>query len=216
MNFVFNSVCLLLLIPIAICAIPGDIRALIAENCRNSNGQIRPRYVLGECVAVAKFYGQFLFAAFLLACLGLFLLTIVDGYIKLNIVKSAVVQTHWDPDQMLENLTSHPHNVKNEFTNYHLTQGGTKESARSTMFFLWSMLPVAVVVSFACLLLGLNLISNSYNEAVKSLVKDEMARDMRRIRRRYLRSTVQGQERIRREISNEKSLPSEDMDRVIV
>ena len=41
MNLVFNCLCLLLLIPVAIYAIPGDVRALIGENCLNSKELIR-------------------------------------------------------------------------------------------------------------------------------------------------------------------------------
>ena len=105
--------------------------------------------------------------------------------------KSPLSQQNWDPEQMRQNLTTHPHNVKNDFTNFHLSQGGTKENARTLMRFLWTMVPVALVASFASLMLGLALMSKSYNEAVKSLVKDEVARDMRRVKRRYLRSSAQ-------------------------
>ena len=59
------------------------------------------------------------------------------------------------------------------------------------MRFLYRVIPDAIVLSFAGLILYLRLNSQGYNNALNDLVSNEVARYRRRLTRRYLDMTAQ-------------------------
>ncbi|QDT11818.1 hypothetical protein K239x_38180 [Planctomycetes bacterium K23_9] len=174
---------------IAVIAIPADIRALIQENCKNSKGRYRMRYAWRELKSLAGLYAQILFVASMLAFTVGFGLIVLDRYVKLEIIGSAFAQADWSWGQWEENLRSGPNNVEKEFTQQHVAQGGTKDSAVMIMKFLWKAVPVLMLVCFAMLMLSVRLTSKVFNNALQLLVKTEVERNRRRTQRRYLRST---------------------------
>ncbi|QDT08045.1 hypothetical protein K227x_64750 [Rubripirellula lacrimiformis] len=182
--------CFALMVLVGIVAIPLDVRELIVENCKNSRGRFRRRYVVKEAVSLAQFYGQVLLIAGIFAMVLLSGLVILDGYIKLDIIVSVAEQADWDLVQMEDNLRSSPNNVEREFRKDHIAEGGTKESARSTMLFLWTALPVILLLSFVGMLTAMRFSSDVFDHALKSLASDELERNRRRIRQRYLRAST--------------------------
>lgn len=191
MLLLLYPLCLVLLCVTGYVAIPADVRALIGENCRNSKGRLTPKYVFGELKSVAGFFAQTLFAATIVAVLCLIALVMVDDYLNLEIVGKAVGVADVDPEVWKENLASKPSSIRDEFTRYHVGQGGTKESAQNLMRFLWYAIPIAVAATFIGLVLCLRMTSRSYNTAIQQLVENEVRLDRRRASSRYLRHTAQ-------------------------
>lgn len=181
--------CFVLMILVAIVAIPSDVRALILENCKNSSGKFRTRYIVKELGSLSRFYGEMLFAAGMLAIVLTFGLIVLDDYVKLDIIHNAAMQASLDFNEWEQNLRSSPNNVEQQFTRYHLSQGGDVDSARRLMRFLWGIVPIMLLLSFTGLLASMRLSSRVFNHALKSLVDDEVRRNRRRIKQRYLRST---------------------------
>lgn len=193
MILIFNLCCLILLGCVAFYAIPGEVRQLIDNNCRGSSGRMKLRYVSREFWSIARFYAQFLFAALLLVSIIVFALMIVDSYISLGIVRDTVAQADLDMDQWKRNLKTSPGNVKLHFTNDYAALGGSRSDAREAMIIIWNLVPIGLLLSFTGLVMFLRLVSVSYNNAVRSLAKEESDRDLQRIRRRYLSSTAQAE-----------------------
>ncbi|QDV46043.1 hypothetical protein Enr13x_59470 [Stieleria neptunia] len=177
----------------AFSALPAEVRSLILDNCRNSQGRLRPRYVAREMLSVARFYAQMLFAASLVACVVLIAAVWIDDYIKLQLIAEALEKFEPDAAAWEENLKAGPNSVSSQFTQHHMMQGGTQAGAKMLMWTLWRLVPVATVLVFAGMLLYLRLMSQSFNRALRDLVREESARDLRRIRRRYLQNTAQSQ-----------------------
>lgn len=192
---IINVFCLILIFAVAYGCLPAEVRVVIHENCLNSSGKLKPRYVAREVWSVTEFYAQTLFAALLLACLGIAAIMMVDSYVNLGIIESAILQFDWDIETWRRNLTSAPGNVKEDFTNLHLAQGGTRQSAHDLMVVLWGMVPIACAVCFVAVLTTLRLLSKGYNNALRQLVREEDGRSLRRIKSRYLRSTEEFQQR---------------------
>lgn len=181
--------CFALMILVGIIAVPSDVRMLILENCKNSKGQFRGRYVAREAVAISRFYGQLLFTAAIIAVVLIFGLIVLDNYVTLDIVSKAVQQADWDFGKWEESLRSSPSNIQREFEQFHVSQGGSKESARDIMIFLWKGLPIMILFCFVGLLLSMRLSSKVFDNALQTLIAKEVERNRRRIQRRYLRST---------------------------
>ncbi|TWU32175.1 hypothetical protein [Novipirellula artificiosorum] len=181
--------CFALMIILAIVAMPSDVRALILENCKCSKGRFRLRYVTKELGSVSRFYGELLFTAAILAIVVGFGLIVLDSVVKTEIIHSAVKQADWDLSKWEKDLRSFPNNVEHKFTQHHISQGGTKESARSIMIFLWRGLPVIMLLCFVAVLLTMRMSSRVFTRALESLVTDETLRNRRRTKQRYLRST---------------------------
>ncbi|WP_372898412.1 hypothetical protein [Stieleria sp.] len=185
--------CLFLICLTAIIALPAEVRSLMSDNCRNSRGRLKPRYVAREMLSLARFYAQTLFAASLIACVALIAAVFIDDYIKLDIIAKAVGKFEPDAAAWEASLKAGPKSVTSQFTQHHMMQGGTRASARTLMLTLWRLVPLATVLIFAALLLCMRLMSQSFNRAIRDLVREESARDLRRIRRRYLQNTAQSQ-----------------------
>ncbi|MGB7343079.1 MAG: hypothetical protein WBD20_02605 [Pirellulaceae bacterium] len=181
--------CFALMILVGIIAVPSDVRMLILENCKNSKGQFRGRYVAREAVAISRFYGQLLFTAAIIAVVLIFGLIVLDNYVTLDIVSKAVQQADWDFGKWEESLRSSPSNIQREFEQFHVSQGGSKESARDIMIFLWKGLPIMILFCFVGLLVSMRLSSKVFDNALQTLIAKEVERNRRRIQRRYLRST---------------------------
>lgn len=181
--------CFALMILLAIAAIPSELRTLILENCKNSEGRFRLRYVAKELVSVSRFYGEMFFFTGIFAIVLSFGLIVLDSVVEFEIIQSAVEQADWDLGEWEKNLRSSPSNVERQFTHFHISQGGTEESARAIMIFLWRGLPLMFLISFGVMLLMVCLSTNVFSHSLKLLVKNETVRNRRRIRERYLRST---------------------------
>ncbi|WP_253159933.1 hypothetical protein [Stieleria tagensis] len=139
--------------------------------------------------SVSRFYGEMLFITAIFAIAFSFGLIVLDNYVNLEIIQSAIEQADWDLDKWEKNLRSSPSNVKQRFTQFHVSQGGTDESARNIMILLWNGLPVILLICFVAVLLTWRLSSSVFSHSLKSLVEVETARNRRRIQERYLRST---------------------------
>lgn len=183
------GICFASMFVLAIVAIPSDLRTLILENCKNSKGRYRLRYVAKEFVSVSRFYGEMLFYTGILAIILSFGLIVIDSFFKVEIIQGVAEQADWDLNRWEKNLRSSPKNVERQFTHFHISQGGNKESARAIMIFLWRGLPLMFLFCFATMLLIANLSANVFSHSMQSLVKSETARNRRRIQERYLRST---------------------------
>ncbi|NND99778.1 MAG: hypothetical protein HKN47_20860 [Pirellulaceae bacterium] len=179
--------CLIVLGVLAYVAIPPDVRAMLAENCRDRRGRWKPKYFVRELRAVASFYSRLVFLAAILGIVLMFGLVMVDSYvIPIGIAQSALESVDPDPNVWKENLTTGSDNAKKEFVQWHLASGGSKADAVAISRFLWRTFSVATVASFLLLVTGLRLTSKSYNTAFQDLVQGATDRDLRRIRQRYL------------------------------
>ena len=185
--------CFLLVCLTAIGALPAELRSLMSDNCRNSRGRLKPRYVAREMLSLARFYSQTFFAASLIACVVLITAVLIDDYIKLDIIARALEKFEPDAAAWEANLKAGPNSVTSQFTQHHVMQGGTQASAKALMLMLWRLVPLATVLIVAGMLLCLRLMSQSFNRAFRDLVRKESSRNLRRIRRRYLQNTAQSQ-----------------------
>lgn len=189
MIWALYGICFASMILLAIVAIPSDLRILILENCKNSKGRYRLRYIAKELVSVSHFYGEMLYYSGILAIILSFGLIVIDSFFKIEIIQSVAEQADWDLNRWEKNLRSSPKNVERQFTHFHISQGGNENSAREIMIFLWRGLPLIFLFCFATLLLIASLSANVFNHSLHSLVQVETKRNRRRIRERYLRST---------------------------
>jgi hypothetical protein len=183
---------LALIIAVGFMAIPGDVRAMIAANCRGSKGQLKAKYVLCELNAVAEFYGGVLFVSAIFAVTLLFVAIQVNDYlIPVEFAKSAIQQADWDVATWKQNLTSGTANVRREHEQWVVSNGGSVADARNLQTVLWSGFPIAVGLTFASLVLCLRLTSSRYDAALEQLIKRSVKRDRERVTTHYLQTTAQ-------------------------
>ena len=67
------AICILMIGSVAYVAIPGDVRTMLAENCRSSSGHLKWRYCYVEMLVVARFYFGVFFFAIVLGVMSVFL-----------------------------------------------------------------------------------------------------------------------------------------------
>lgn len=189
MTLAIYVICFAAAIVLATVALPSDVRELILENCKNSRGQIRWRYAKKELRSLARFYGKlFMTTATFAAVLGLGLLA-VDHSLNLEILQTAIAEADWDIKKWERNLRKGPDSVENQFTHHHISQGGSEESARHIMIFLWRGLPVFLLLCFVAVIAAWRFSSGVFNHSLELLIQDETERNRRRIQSRYHRST---------------------------
>ena len=205
MIFVVYLFCFVTFVIVAYLGLPPEIRELIDENCRNSHGRLKARYVIKEGFSVMRFYAQTLFAAFLIACVGLIVVALVDELIEVEIIVSVLERADLDPEQWRKNVTTGPNSPKEQVTGLVIKNGGTKADARQLMLFAWSAMPIVLVLSFACLIPMMQLTSKSYQNACRDMRDGEASRNLRRMRQRYLRDSAQAYLRIRQRKSEHPS-----------
>jgi len=168
-------------------ALPLDVWTTVWTNCCDASGRPTRRYVIGEVRSLTRFFGQiFLFAGLLLG-IALSGLILVDRLVPLPIAIDAAGQIELDSKRWKRNLSTSPDNVKAKYIGHHIASGGTKQSAQVTMRALWHLFPLIAVVSAAISILGLRLFSNGYQSAVRNFSRNESARELRRVRRHYLK-----------------------------
>ena len=185
---------LVFVVGVAYVGIPADVRTTINENCRDSGGRLKLRYVASEARAVLAFYAQILVVATLLTFVLIVAVLMVDSYVfPLNWVKDAAEVAHVDADVGKDDLDST--NAKKNDNKLDLGPGGPWANARDSMQFLWHAIPFAVMLGFVVLVLTLRLTSQGYNNALSDIVTTEVARSRRRLTRHYLDSTAQTKRR---------------------
>ena len=183
---VIDLICCALLGGLAYVAIPGNVRQLIVENCFDAHDRLKMRYLWRECKSVTRFYSQIGFPAFVVSCIAFGVLFVIDSYVSLGIVKDVVMHADWDVDAWKRNLKLPPASATQRFTNDYIQSGGSVQGARSIMRVLWALIPVILLASFVATMFFTRVLFSSYNNAVRSLAREESARNLRRIRRHYL------------------------------
>ncbi len=189
MTWVINLSCVIAILLICYFTLPAEVWETIRSNCVGADGSIKFRYLRKEIRSLVDFFGELLLFAIVLAGMLAIGLLWLNHHVPLKIVADSMAQADTNPQVWRQNLTSSPRNVKAEFTAYHINQGGTRESAISLMRFLWRSLPFLIVVCFATVTILLHVFSRAMQSSVAKLSKLENQRQIRRIRRRYLRSS---------------------------
>ena len=80
------AICIVLVIAVALLAIPRDVWGLILENCVDQRGRMRARYAWKEAKSVGSFYSGFLLGAILITPLMVGAVIAIDLYLASDYV----------------------------------------------------------------------------------------------------------------------------------